>query len=238
MPPPPTTTMLFSALRRRAIPVLETGTRSPALSTRAVPPRRWGRRLFVGSLAGTALAVPLVLSPSPWATRLSGHDHGPPANDPGTSISTAPLSSLLRTYLVFTLTSFPSIVDHSPAILSALTRSPIPGVAALTEWAIRRTFFAQFVGGESVRDCAEAMREMRARGVGTLLAYSVEVDEETLPARAHAREDGWINAHELEETLHAIREARAFEDACGARDGVGSWVAVKIVGSHKRVRGA
>lgn len=75
------------------------------------------------------------------------------------------------------------------------------------------------------------MREMRERGVGTLLAYSVEVDEDG----PHGREDGHgkvgggnINQEEFKETIKAIEEAALFENKYGS--GGGTWVAVKITG--------
>jgi len=144
---------------------------------------------------------------------------------------------LFRTYLVFTFTSFPTIVDASPQLLSALTRSSIPGLKTITEWGIRQTFFKQFVGGESVVECEQVMQEMRERGVGTLLAHSVEVDESApfstitgLPNSA-----GVVNVEELHETLRAIEQAASFERKMEQQTGSGTgsggmWLAVKITG--------
>lgn len=63
--------------------------------------------------------------------------------------------------------------------------------------------------------------------MGTLLAYSVEVDEETLPGREHDTMGGNINKGEFDVTIKAIEEAALFENKCGSRGG--TWVAVKIV---------
>jgi proline dehydrogenase len=52
-----------------------------------------------------------------------------------------PLSSLLRTYLVFSLCSFPSLVDASPAILAFL--STIPVLRDVSEAFLKVTFFDQ-----------------------------------------------------------------------------------------------
>ncbi len=68
-----------------------------------------------------------------------------------TGLSTAsdeeePLSSLVRTYVVYTICSFPFLVQSSPTILSIL--GSIPGVNMISEWVVRRTFFDQ------VRNCS------------------------------------------------------------------------------------
>lgn len=51
-----------------------------------------------------------------------------------------PLSTLLRAYLVFTMCSFPTLVDHSPTILATL--GSIPGLKQATEAFVRATFFS------------------------------------------------------------------------------------------------
>lgn len=138
--------------------------------------------------------------------------------------------SLLRTYLVFTITSFPIIVDNSPRILSILTHSWIPGVKAVTEWGVRQTFFKQFVGGETVEDCYPIMQELRGRGVGTLLNYSVEVDEEHAP-KAVVSYSSKESTAEMKELLRAIEQAGEFERSMKAKTGRAgeTWLAVKIV---------
>lgn len=52
-----------------------------------------------------------------------------------------PLSSLLRSYMVYSMCSMPLLIDWSPAILSTL--SSIPGVRQVTEFVVRHTFFSQ-----------------------------------------------------------------------------------------------
>lgn len=52
-----------------------------------------------------------------------------------------PLSSLVRSYLVYSICSIPLLVDWSPAILSTLLA--IPGVKQVTEALVRITFFDQ-----------------------------------------------------------------------------------------------
>lgn len=52
-----------------------------------------------------------------------------------------PLSSLFRSYIVYSMCSMPMLVDQSPSILSVL--SSVPGIKQITEAVVRRTFFSQ-----------------------------------------------------------------------------------------------
>lgn len=52
-----------------------------------------------------------------------------------------PLSTLIRSYFVYTACSFPALVDMSPKILSVLMS--IPGLKQITEVVVRYTFFDQ-----------------------------------------------------------------------------------------------
>lgn len=51
------------------------------------------------------------------------------------------LSSLIRSYVVYTACSIPALVDWSPQILSALMSVPV--VSHVTELVVRKTFFDQ-----------------------------------------------------------------------------------------------
>jgi proline dehydrogenase len=167
-----------------------------------------------------------------------------------TALSRTPLSALIRTYLVYTFTSLPLIVDYSPSILNALTRSPIPGVSAISEWIVRRTFFDQFVGGDDVKSCLPVMETLRQEEIGTMLVYSVEVEEHgdeagheiegqggkfKSPEARKEEEDKVRRATEerVEETLRCIRVAGDFERRMKARTGGlgfgGTYVAIKLV---------
>jgi hypothetical protein len=55
--------------------------------------------------------------------------------------SSTTLSSLARSYLVYSLCSIPPLVNYSPTILS--TCGSIPGLREVSEAVVRRTFFAQ-----------------------------------------------------------------------------------------------
>ena len=57
------------------------------------------------------------------------------------TIRNVPLTSLLRSYFVFSVCSVPAFVDWSPHIISFTTS--IPGLKQLVEVLVRRSFFAQ-----------------------------------------------------------------------------------------------
>lgn len=55
--------------------------------------------------------------------------------------SPTPLSTLIRTYGVYSMCSIPALIDWAPSILSFM--SSIPVVRQITEAFVRQTFFAQ-----------------------------------------------------------------------------------------------
>ncbi|KAF8588483.1 FAD-linked oxidoreductase [Ramaria rubella] len=142
------------------------------------------------------------------------------------------LSSLLRSYLVYTFCSIPDIVDYSPTLLATLTT--IPGIKNVTEAVVRSTFFAQFVGGDSAEDTIPLLIQMREENKGVLLAYSVEVDQDEAERRSEeqATNGSAVYKDNVEETLRCIDVAADFEDRRTLQAGLGlgkkTWVAVKL----------
>lgn len=226
---------MFTSLRSaRSIPSLALSARS--VSSRAGPstPRigssgfgsgsgsgsgsgpRGRRGYYAFALGGGAILIPATANltgSSPEAemetvTRMSD------------SLTSASTSSLLRSYLVYTACSIPYLIDYAPGLLSAFTNSPIPGLKTLTEWIVRHSFFAQFVPGETVRECMPTMAELRSRNVGTLLNYSAEADE----AKADTR---GLEKQRLEEVYRAIDAMGEFEAQAEKRGA--SAFALKIV---------
>ncbi|KII86316.1 hypothetical protein PLICRDRAFT_114749 [Plicaturopsis crispa FD-325 SS-3] len=152
-----------------------------------------------------------------------------------TPLHEPPLSDLLRTYAVYTLTSLPSLVDAAPRILDALLASPLPGVSELTRAVVRATFFKQFVGGETAAACTPLLARMRQEGVGALFAYSVEVGEPRGVEDTSLSGEGQMPAYKraVEEMIRSIDVAGDFEDGLpGSVEGGGTgrrtWVAVKM----------
>jgi proline dehydrogenase len=153
------------------------------------------------------------------------------------SRSRTSLSTLLRSYLVYTLCSVPVLVDYSPSVLSTLTA--IPGVKQITEAIVRSTFFAHFVGGDTAEDTIPLLMQLRQDNKGVLLAYSVEVDQDEAERQSEKQASQYSpeqagHKRNVEETLKCIDVAADFEDQCMIRPDSGSgrktWVAVKLVG--------
>ncbi|KZW00747.1 FAD-linked oxidoreductase [Exidia glandulosa HHB12029] len=137
--------------------------------------------------------------------------------------SPTPLGQVFRSYLVYSLCSIPPLVDKSPKILETL--SAIPGVASLTEAFVRRTFYAQFVGGDTALDTLPLLRQLRKDNKGILFAYSVEDDEESTGAEGSS-----AYKERVEETIRCIDVAADFEDSSSSPTALGrrTWVAVKL----------
>ncbi|CAE7077422.1 unnamed protein product [Rhizoctonia solani] len=128
---------------------------------------------------------------------------------------TTTLGSLARSYLVYSLCSVPPLVNHSPAILG--TCASVPGLRELSEAVVRRTFFAQFVGGDSLPDTLPLITSLRQQNTGTLLVYSVEADGDAKGAQ-------WEK--NVQEILASVNFAGDFEDT--QTGGGKTWVAVKL----------
>jgi proline dehydrogenase len=133
---------------------------------------------------------------------------------PTPAIQSISTSVLVRTYLVYTLCSIPLLIDYAPSLLHTFTHSPIPGVKQVTEAIVRRTFFAQFVPGESVEECLPTMRDLRKNGIGAVLNYSAEVsldgDEKLTDEKRRLFEE-----KRLQEVEKALIESGRFEAQIG-----------------------
>ncbi|KAE8213029.1 hypothetical protein CF327_g3387 [Tilletia walkeri] len=85
-----------------------------------------------------------------------------------------PFSALLRSYVVYTLCRFPVLVDAAPTLIDWAENTSLPYVASIAHWIFRRTFFDQFVGGETAEASMDVIRALDGMGLGTIFVYSVE----------------------------------------------------------------
>jgi len=78
-----------------------------------------------------------------------------------------------RSFWLFKLISLPLLVKIGPKITNAALwfKLPIKGI-------IKATIFRQFCGGETIEECTKTIRKLTEAGVGTILDYSVEGEEE------------------------------------------------------------
>ncbi|KAF7315195.1 Proline dehydrogenase [Mycena indigotica] len=136
--------------------------------------------------------------------------------------------TLLRTYVVYTMCSIPKLVDSAPWLLETCTS--IPGLRWATEALVRATFFNQFVGGDSALETLPVLKALRQNNIGTLFAYSIEVDEAEAMSTAGSGSSP-TSPHQaiVNEMLNCIDVAAEFEAQMGARKtGRRTWVAVKM----------
>lgn len=134
--------------------------------------------------------------------------------------------------------SVPLFVDAAPQLLKLA--NGIPGIKQLANAVVRETFFKYFVGGDTVEETVPVIEELRSSGIGTLLGYSVEVDEEDVQS-AKRPESGLDRrsrvpayARSIQEMLNSIRVAGEVEDRQGNSDPASrkTWVALKLVSEN------
>ncbi|KAK0232101.1 FAD-linked oxidoreductase-like protein [Armillaria nabsnona] len=181
-------------------------------------------RSRIGAISGgILLATGLGVSSSPI--------HADSEYDDSTnSKASTPLRELVRSYIVYTMCSFPVLIDLSPTMLDVLTS--IPGVKQVTEAVVRITFFDQFVGGDTALQTLPLLKSLRSANKGALFAYSVEVDEHEATAAAASPKKVSQPVHKriVNEMVHCINVAADFEDGivAGATAGRRTWVAIKL----------
>lgn len=213
---------------------------STSSATSSSKRRRVSPLLPVAILSGLATAY--LLSPSVSAsvgndndeiTALTTSSSSSPSPSPLNSLTSAPTSHILRSYLVYSACSIPPLIDNAPGLLHFFTHSPIPGLKGITEAIVRRTFFAQFVPGENVGECTPKMEELRERNIGAVLNYSAEAECET---KDDARR---LQQARLKEVYHALEGAGEFEDRVAAKGGLrGSTAfALKVVRTRHQLDG-
>jgi len=103
---------------------------------------------------------------------------------------------LRRAYILFQLISYPTLVKMGNPVIRLLSAIRFP-----IGWIVKPTAFRQFVGGETLEECQEAVEKLKSGGVYAILDYSVEGGES----------DQAIEAA-LQETLRAVKHAGGHPD--------------------------
>lgn len=136
----------------------------------------------------------------------------PPKEPP--TLTLLSTEELLRSYLVYSLCSFPTIVDASPALLQWAWTTSIPGVKWLATAVIRTTFFQQFCGGETLEELRGTLDRLASRRVGALIVYSVEA-EPSEGGHSGAPEAGAAHLHTdlVEEVYRSVDFATSLSQA-------------------------
>jgi proline dehydrogenase len=89
--------------------------------------------------------------------------------------------------------------------------------------------FVQFVGGDTCADTLPLIASLRKQNKGTLLAYSVEVDENN----SEGREGQWKK--NVQEMRASVDFAGDFEDMQGQKGSRRTWVAIKLVRKFRSI---
>ncbi|KAL5495810.1 PUT1_1 [Sanghuangporus weigelae] len=175
--------------------------------SRRVRPRLLGTLAFTSAVSGSAylyLRQPVSLDASPPSDDETGNEE--------------PLSTLFRTYIVYSMCSIPWLVDNSPKVLDVLMSIPL--VKQVTEAVVRATFFAQFVGGETAQDMLRVLERMRTENKGAIIHFSAEVDEHAASS-ADSSSKKLVNSEVIREFTRCIDTAGDFEDSWQAKMGEG-----------------
>ncbi|GMK59283.1 hypothetical protein CspeluHIS016_0702980 [Cutaneotrichosporon spelunceum] len=147
---------------------------------------------------------------------------------PRSNIASIPTRELVRAYAVYAACGIPALVDYAPVLLNAFAKSPIPGVSAVANAVIRRTFFEQFVAGEDLPETMETISRLNARGIGGLLNYGAEAEL----GDGHADDTSLLHEHNYRQDSMAIAALGEYERhvaEAGGKTG-SSQFAVKISG--------
>ncbi|RSL83081.1 hypothetical protein CEP51_004718 [Fusarium floridanum] len=127
------------------------------------------KRVFYAA-GGTSLAVAgLFLATSTSNTRNNSDD---PRDI--SALSKLPFSKLVSGWIAFAFCSSPTWVDISEGLYNVVSKIPI--VSSFTHVFVMRTFFNQFLGGETTEDCIPKIKALREDQVGTLLGYNIEAE--------------------------------------------------------------
>ncbi|PYI03706.1 FAD-linked oxidoreductase [Aspergillus sclerotiicarbonarius CBS 121057] len=188
----------------------------------SAPQASWlqDRRTFYGA-GGMTLAIAALL----W----KGQDTYDHLDDPRDrkSLSKVPLNKLISGWIAFTFCSSPTWVDMSETLYNILSQIPI--ISSITNAIVMRTFFNQFLGGESTSECIPKIEALRKDHIGTLLGYNIEAELDG------SSKDMQLILRQTEHVLSSIEAqgdlARQFWPDPSATGGDNRcWVRIKVTG--------
>ena len=152
-------------------------------------------------------------------------------------LSCLPLSTLIRSYVLTSVSSYPILLQPSLRILTAIARakSPVfnPDSNPLLRYALKKTFYAQFCAGETPGEVQRSISELKRMGyAGVILAHAKEVvleskDAEALDTVGDSEEQARCNATDVgdweQATLDTVGLAKK-----------GDFVALKFTGAGRQ----
>ena len=105
-----------------------------------------------------------------------------------------PMSSLLRSYMITSMSSSPVLLGASVSVLRRMAASKSIVFSSernpLLRWLLKRTFYAQFCAGENCREVQKTIDRVKSMGfTGVILEFALEVlDGQTASASKTVRE--------------------------------------------------
>ncbi|OBT84377.1 hypothetical protein VE02_07883 [Pseudogymnoascus sp. 03VT05] len=90
------------------------------------------------------------------------------------ALSTVPLGKLVSGWIAFAFCSSSTWVDMSESLYNLVSRIPI--ISSIAHFFVMRTFFNQFLGGETIKECNPKIEALRRRQIGTLIGYNIEAE--------------------------------------------------------------
>lgn len=96
---------------------------------------------LLGLSAGVGLSLTALLYTAPL--RRSSTEAEASAASDARPLAAQPLSSLLRSYVVWSLLSVTPLIDAAPHLIEWAQGTSLPGVWKATEWIVRMSFFGQ-----------------------------------------------------------------------------------------------
>jgi hypothetical protein len=105
-------------------------------------------------------------------------------DDAKTTYGGKTLGSLLRSYVVFSLCTIGPLVRNSESLFKLSNQ--VFGTT-LTEFVVKKTFFAHFCGGEDVQGLRPTIKELNANGINGILDYAAENAPDEQEAKPSAK---------------------------------------------------
>ena len=200
--------------------------------------RQSARSLAIGFRQLHAISPPPGHSAVPTAIATQANDA---SQTPKTPLSLLPPSNLLRSYAITALSSYPLLLTPSLRVLSSLAHSSSPFLNPdrnpLLHFLLKRTFYAQFCAGETIREVQKTAQDLKLLGFkGVILAYGKEIVLE----RGEKLDLGSTSLSDKvdEASKNAITEVQGWKK--GTMDTIemtepGDFVALKFSGAGKDV---
>ncbi|CAG8447721.1 8050_t:CDS:2 [Ambispora gerdemannii] len=95
------------------------------------------------------------------------------SEDSHIAVQNKSMLELIRSLIVYKLCSYQMLIDQAPYLISFAEKLHL---GSPMYWVIRKTFFAQFCGGETAKDCVNTIYNLKKHGIGSILDLSIEAD--------------------------------------------------------------